>query len=220
MKNLIKNTFLAAITMMFLNSCSTQDENSKNAVEANLKNVEKRLAAAAPIANTVTELVFRNNSTNKTLVVGIITAVGRAPGNVPVMFQVKDGLINNNSQNLIIPPGQTVTYSDLVSVTTINNTTGATLPINNTIAKWGTGFIGGAGIGVLGNQTALNTYGFNNPPSLPAGKYVKWDWVGIAAIDQNGQYYATATSTPNGAAYPGSRFYLNASAGTSSVLAP
>ena len=207
--------------MMFLNSCSTQDDNSKNAVAANAKNLEKRLAAIAPPAGFVTDIVFKNTSTDKTLIVADLEAVGRVPSGSPAVAVYSKGQFPGNNGYLFVLPGQSVTFSDYVVTTTTLNSTGAVLPIDNAVRAWATRIATNPTTFGGGQSPAiLNTYGFSNPYTAAPSKFAKWDFIIIAALDGAGQYYSTVTSTPNGTSNPNTRYYLNASANATSTITP
>ena len=215
--------------MMFLNSCSTQDDNSKNAVAANAKNVEKRLAAAAPgpsNSDPAAELVFINSSTDKTLSIYIIGAVGKVPvGSPAVMVDSKGQMPSSGNLYLNVLSGQTVRVTNFINVTTTLNSTGAVLTTNNSILNWNIRSLSTGAISTNPSQTVFNTRSFTTSFTSVQTKYSKWDHVSVEAFTNNGNRI-TGVFTINGNApnefncYMNANGALNANGPKPSVLVP
>ena len=192
MKNLIKNLALIALSMITLYSCSTNDNSTPKLTDEAGKTLERKKVAIPP-PPVVTDLVFTNNTSNKTLIVAGIIAVGKVPTGSAAISVDSKGQFKGNGGNLMVQAGQTVRLSNYVTVTTTDNSTGAILPIDNDVKNWNLRYVSSALFvpGSTLNTDVLNTYGFSSS-TLPAGiKFSKWDNIIINGLDSTNAYYTT-----------------------------
>ena len=196
---------LVVMTMIMLNSCSTNDDNSKNntaTTAVTAKTIASRAAASAP-GGLVTDLVFVNSTANKIMIISSIGAVARVSFGQPLLnVFCKESFGSNSDQNLNVRPGETVRFTDFVNATVTQTSTAVVTPLINIVPFWDRISNGSIVLSALSNTLALSNHGFSIP-NLPANvKYVKWDWIRVFVSDPNattGSY--TWSTTTQGASF-------------------